>query len=285
MAALALGTDGGGSIRIPAAYCGVVGLKPGGGIVPAPGRLDEHWYGLTAAGPLARTVADAGAMLDALTGVRTAVTEPSGLQVVISTRSPSPIGRPDPHNLAAVESALQTLELLGHHVERSDPPYSPLLISRWTRLWHAGVALDARDLTAALLEPRTRTMVAKGRRVQILGGPRRGVAERWRARAVAWLERCDVLVTPVVASPPPAAGALTGQGYLSTLRVAAAGVPFTQAWNLAGLPALAVPIGIGPDRRPRSVQMIAKPGDEGVLLGLAQQLEHFESPLEGDDLA
>jgi amidase len=68
MAALALGTDGGGSLRIPAAYCGVVGFKPATGVLPLPGNQPEHWYGLTAAGRLARTVADAAAMLAVLAG-------------------------------------------------------------------------------------------------------------------------------------------------------------------------------------------------------------------------
>src|SRR4029077_9575884 len=71
MAALALGSDGGGSIRIPAACCGVFGLKPGPGLVPVAGGKAEHWYGLTAFGPLARTVADAALALDVLTGVST----------------------------------------------------------------------------------------------------------------------------------------------------------------------------------------------------------------------
>jgi amidase len=275
MAALALGTDGGGSLRVPAAACGVVGFKPASGDVPLPGGAAEHWYGLTAAGPLARSVADAAAMLAALGGPDPKITKPRKLRVAVSLKSPSPVGRPDAHVRGSVEYAQQTLEMLGHRVERADPPYSPLLISRWTRLWHAGVALDARDLPLALLEPRTRTMVSKGRRVQLLGGPRRTAANRWRARALAWLEQYDVLITPVVAAAPPIAGSLDGRGYLSTLRVAAAGVPYTQAWNLAGLPAMTVPIGIGEDHRPQAVQMIAKSGDEAVLFGLAQQIERF----------
>ncbi len=262
----------------PAAYCGVVGFKPATGVLPLPGNQPEHWYGLTASGPLARTVADAAAMLAVLAGhgdVPEAVGT-TALRVAVSLKSPSPIGRADAHNRAAVESAERELFERGHRVARADPPYSPLLIARWTRRWHAGVADDARRLSHDL-EPRTRTIVAKGRRVQRLGGPRPEVAARWRDRAIAWLEDYDVLLTPVVAGPAPKAGSMTGKGYLATLQNAAATVPYTQAWNLAGLPAIAVPTG-AVDDRPTAVQLIVKPGDEAKMWALAAELENYTRP-------
>src|SRR3954451_508328 len=118
MAALALGTDGGGSLRIPAAACGLVGVKPTAGLVPLPGGLDEHWCGLTVAGPIARTGADAAAALAALTGEAVPAAVPGNVPVAVSTKSPSPLGRPDPHQRAAVELAAGALAALGHGMTR-----------------------------------------------------------------------------------------------------------------------------------------------------------------------
>lgn len=279
MAALALGTDGGGSLRIPAAYCGVVGFKPGSGVLPVPGGHATHWYGLTSAGPVARTVGDADAMLAVLEGRPCAgLATPGPMRVAVSLRSPSPVGKPDDHNRDAVVQARRRLESLGHRVTVADPPYSPLLTGRWGRHWHAGVAQDAKALPSARLEPRTRVIVAKGRRVQRLGGPRAGAAAAWRRRMIAWLAAYDVLLTPTVASGPPAAGWGDGRGYLTTWAKSAALVPYTPAWNLAGLPAAAIPTGAGADGRPRSVQLVGKPGEEATVLSLASQLEAFKPP-------
>lgn len=279
MSALTLGTDGGGSLRIPAAYCGVVGFKPGADVLPVPGGRPQHWYGLTSAGPMARTVADTAAMLAVLEGkdVRELAAADS-LRVAMSLRSPSPIGRPDDHNRTAVQQAGHRLGELGHRVTNFDPPYSPMLGSRWTRYWHAGIAQDARGLRSAHLEPRTRVMIAKGRRVQLLGGPRAGAAADWRRRMITWLEDYDVLITPTVAAPPPVAGSMDGRGYFGTLLAQAVSVPYTPAWNLAGLPAAAIPTGVGTNGRPRSVQIIGKPGAEATVLAVASQLEQFQAP-------
>lgn len=279
MAALTLGTDGGGSLRIPAAYCGVVGFKPGPGVVPLPEGKGQHWFGLTSAGPMARSVADAAAMLAVLEAKPSHdLAAPEALRVAMSLRSPSPIGRPDEPYRAALVRAGRRLEELGHQVTTANPPHSPMLTSRWTRYWHAGVADAAQDLPATGLEPRTRVVVAKGRRVLRLGGPRPSVAAASRRRMSAWLEAYDVLITPTVAKAPPAAGSLDGRGYVATLLSQAAAVPYTQAWNLAGLPAVAIPTGLRSDGLPESVQLIGKPGAEALLLAVASQLERFQGP-------
>jgi amidase len=281
MAALAVGTDGGGSLRIPAAACGLVAVKPSPGHVPLPGGPAEHWFGLTAAGPLARCTADAAA-LAVLAGLHPrTVPDPPAVRVAVSVRSPSPVARADARRRAAVDAAAGTLRAAGHRVQPADPPYPATLLQQWGHAWHAGIAEEADRLGLDLrrLEPRTAAMVAKGRRILRRGGPRSSEAARWRQRALTWFADRDVLLCPVVArSPAAAAGALVDRGYLATYLSSARAVPFTQAWNLAGFPAVTVPVGVR-DGLPEAVQLVGPPGTEPLLLGLAAQLERPVGPV------
>jgi amidase len=291
MAALALGTDGGGSIRVPAAYCGLVGLKPGSGEVPLPGGAAEHWYGLSAVGPLARTAADAALLLAVLSGrdpadaVRavggTGAGDPGGdLRVAVSLRSPSPVTELRPANRLATVGAAVLLRSGGARLAAADPPYPRSLASHWSVRWQAGVARDVAELGLDLdaIEPRTAAVVRQGRRVLRLGGPRPATAAAWRERFLNWLDagRHDVLLTPAVAGPPVTAGGLRHRGYLTTLLLSAARVPYTQAWNLAGLPAVAVPVRVS--GQPVAVQLVGRPGAELALLAVAARLEGREVP-------
>ena len=123
-------------------------------------------------------------------------------------------------------------------------------------------------------------MIARGRRVLRAGGPRPAIAAQWRERATRWLADYDVLLTPTVASGPPAAGAFDGRGYLSTFLAAGRSVPYCQAWNLAGLPAVSVPVGIRAGL-PLAVQLIGAPDAELSLLGTAAELECVLTPPTG----
>ena len=282
MVALALGSDGGGSLRIPAANCGVVGFKPARDAVPLAGGLADHWYGCTAFGPIAATVADVALAWDVLAGVDPSArrrNRPTGrLRVAVSSRAASPLGKPDAAARAALDLAAQLVEDLGHEVVRAHPPYPATVVNVWARHWLAGVAeeADRLGLPMAALEPRTRSVINRGRRLQRRGQPATRAADRWRVRAGDWLAGFDVLITPVVARPAPAAGAATDTGYLRTYLGAARSISFTQPWNLAGFPALSLPVG-GTTMRPGAVQLVTTPGKEARLLCLAEQLHQRQT--------
>jgi amidase len=284
MATLALGTDGGGSIRIPAGYCGVVGLKPGRDVVPLPGGADEHWCGLSVVGPLARTAADAALMFDVLAG-RSRPAEDGGppwpARVALSLRSPLPVGRLHADHRAAAIGAAARLRAAGVAVRLGDPPYPRSLTGQWTRRWHAGVARDvaALDLDPALLEPRTAVIARRGRRVLRVAPPGDRGPDRWRDRFLAWLDGHDLLIGPAAAAGPFPAGSPHGRRYLPTLVRSALRTPYTPAWNLAGLPAVVFPVVVA--GRPVGVQLVGRPGDEHRLLATAARLEQCAVPTVG----
>lgn len=275
MAAAAVGTDGGGSIRVPAAACGLVGLKPTRALVPLPGGTAEHWFGMTVAGPITRTAQDAAAFLAVLAGEPglASCAVPGTVHVAYSVRSPSPLGRPGPHQRAAVDEASSRLGAAGHTVSAAAPPYPATMLNDWGSAWLAGIAQDAErlGLDESRLEPRTRTMVRKGRRVLRKGGPGARVLGRWTRRVTEWMTPYDVLLMPVTSRDPGPVGALDGKGYLRTYVASARSVPMTQAWNLAGFPAVAVPVGTR-EGKPLAVQLVGRAGSESLLLGLAAQL-------------
>jgi amidase len=296
MAAAALGTDGGGSIRVPAAFCGLVGVKPGRGVLPLPGDLAEHWYGLTQSGFLTRTVADAQLISAVLAGnplrdsagerdqtdrpdrpdqQRRRIEAEPGIGVAVSVKIPSPFTKLTPHNLAAVRAAEAILAEAGPRTERREPPYPAMIIPRWMKYWQAGIADDVERLGLAIadLEPRTAQLARKGRTVLRRGGPDRRVAAGWRDTMVRWLTdtATDVVLLPATAGDPLPAGSMIGKGYLRTLIVVGAAIPLTQAWNLSGLPALVVPVRVG--GRTVGVQLVGRPGGESTLLSVAAALE------------
>jgi amidase len=272
MVPLALGTDGGGSLRIPAANCGVVGLKPARGTLPLPGGAPSHWYGCSVAGPITATTADAALALAILAGVPNSGPLDGPLRIAVSRRPPMPFAQPDRLARAGLGRAEELLRAAGHNVTRGDPPYPPTLIQQWIRHWLAGVAeeVEALGLPIAQLEPRTRTVVTKGNRLRRRGRPREDEAQQWRDRALSWFQDVDVLLSPVVARQAPAAGWADGRGYLPSYLDAARSITYTQAWNLAGLAAVSVPIGRDGNRA-LSAQLVAP--TEAAVLQAAAALE------------
>jgi amidase len=286
MVALALGSDGGGSLRIPAAFCGVVGFKPAKGTVPLAGGLTEHWYGCGVNGPIATTVADAMLATDVLAGsigwresgdapTPTPGTTPipGTTTVALSVRSPSPIGPASRAARDAVRAAGLIAVHTGHQVVRADPPYPLLLANIWVARWLAGIAeeVERLDLPPEKLEPRTRSMVERGQRIRQRGGPAEAPATAWRDAVTRWFDKVGILISPVVARPAQPYGWGEQTSYLRAYANGARVTPFTQAWNVAGFPAISVPIG-GSARQPGSVQLITVPGREKSLFTLATAL-------------
>lgn len=282
MATLALGADGGGSLRIPAACCGVCAFKPAPGLVPLPGSITAHWFGLSASGPIARSMDDAALMLDVLAGgpPRPPLREPDApLRIAISTRPVLAGGRVDAEVVAVTEQARQHLTAVGHAVTKADPPYPADMALRFGGRFLPGIATDAEALDPARLEPRTRAMARAGR---LIRGVLRRVGRRtpvqrepFTAHMVAWFADHDLLLMPVLASPPVRNGRWRG-GWVSTM-LGVSGWILTAQWNLAGFPAAAVPVALSREGLPIGVQIVAPPGREALILSAAHQLATLSS--------
>ncbi|SPF00514.1 amidase [Streptomyces sp. MA5143a] len=270
---IALGNDGMGSLRIPAANCGLVGLKPGFGVVPADiGHGD--WFGMSENGPLATTVEDARLMFRVLAGTDPGEPAPSSSSrgIALSVRSPLvgvTVTRP---YADAARRAAQALAGAGHRVRRADPPYPLWLGTTSLAHWTAGTAVDAEGLDPALLTRRTRVHAAVGRRFVkgVRAGDRR---EQLRRRMEPFFAEHEVLLTPALARRGPAAAPWHERGWLRNLLVNTNYSPLTPPWNLTGWPAMSVPFGTLPSGAPCAVQLVGRPGSELELLAVAEQLQ------------
>jgi amidase len=272
---IAHGNDGLGSIRIPAAACGLVGIKPGRGVVPANLGAND-WYGLAENGILATTVSDATIGLAVLAGwTPPQLREPDRLRFAVSSRSPVLGVWPDAPAKAALASATRLLIAAGHDTIERNPSYPPRLALQTIATWCAGAAGDAEGLDRAALNPRTRRHVAFGRWAQRRGFVREEHRVRWRERCEAWFadNNIDILMTPALASTPPTAAEYASKSWTANMMTASRFAPYEAAWNVAGFPAMTVPMGVRPDGLPVAVQLIGLPGSELTLLAVAGQLE------------
>ncbi|MFF7970220.1 amidase family protein [Streptomyces sp. NPDC007905] len=269
---LALGNDGMGSLRIPAANCGLVTLKPGRGVVPA-GIGNGDWFGMAENGPLATTVEDLRLMLSVLADAEFATPEErTPLRIAVALRSPlAGVSVSEPYT-TAVRQAAGALAKAGHRVRRAEPPYPLSLGVTSLQHWTAGTAVDAEGLDPARLVRRTRVHAGVGRRFvhSVRTGDRR---ERLRARLTPFFAEHDVLLTPALARRSPKAGPWHERGWLRNVLANTAYSPFTPPWNLTGWPAMSVPFGTLPSGAPCAVQLVGRPGTEEGLLALAEQLE------------
>jgi amidase len=269
MVPLAHGTDGLGSVRIPAAACGIFGIKPGPGVVPAQIGVDS-WGGLLENGPLATTVADAALMLEVMADARFDLTEPAGLRIAVSVKPPPGVLL---HRtcVAAVRQYADLLASLGHIVETEDPRYQPWMTPALIARWFAAPVRDANRCPAGL-ERRTRRHVRAGQIMLRVRPSHDRDRERLRAVLTPLFDRHDVLVMPTLARPCPSARRWGEGSWLRSVAASLMFAPMTGMWNIAGFPAASVPAppvaGL-----PGSIQLVAAPGGESVLLALAAQLE------------
>ncbi|MFD7256681.1 amidase [Streptomyces sp. NPDC059874] len=288
----ALGSDGAGSVRIPAAWTHLIGVKPQRGRIstwPEP----ESFHGLTVNGVLARTVADAALLLDAASGphpddlhrpARISAVDairrtPRRLRIALSfampfTATPKSL---DPQVRSSVERLAGVLESLGHEVVPEDPRYGPIGLTFVPRATSGVRDWVSRVPDPELLDPRTHETARTGR---LLGGlplrvSRRAEAGlRWRVGEV--FGRFDVVLTPTTATPPLPIGALAGLGSLATDRAMIAACPYAWTWNVLGWPGVNVPAGFTSSGLPLGAQLLGPADSEPLLLGLAAQLEAEE---------
>lgn len=289
MVPVAIGGDGGGSIRIPAAYTGLVGLKPTRGRVSTD-PYPHLWWALGTCGPLTRTVADTALVYDVISGnlpgdryqapalptsLSNAVVQgPGRLRVGWSTRPVTRGVRVHAEHRAAVEETAAALLSLGHDVHEVEPRYPDPTLA-FVPQFFAGVRAEA----AAVEHPEH--LERRTRQVCRLGG---WVGNRVLERALASGDRVarradrifaevDVLLTPVVGPRPRAVGVLERGGPLRAALVSQPLIAWTALWNVTGHPAISIPAGLGSDGLPLAVQAVARHGAEGRLLGLAAGLE------------
>jgi amidase len=278
MVGAASGSDGGGSIRIPAAWCGLFGLKPTRDLVSMSPH-DDAWQGLSVNGALTRTVADSALFLGAATGQALSA-EPLTEKLTIAlsfARLPgaAPWPKLDPEVRTATERMAELLRSLGHTVIERDPKYGAVAFPHFLARYLKGIQNDVDVLPDPdRLEKRTRDM----RRLGALWPDRRVAAFRRgeaKLRDAIWtsLGGADVLMTPTVSTLPPPVGKWEGKGAFTTLNGVAGHVPYNAIWNATGQPAAAVPSGWSRAGLPLSVQLVGPMGADARLLALGAQIE------------
>jgi amidase len=287
---IALATDGAGSIRIPAASCGIFGLKPQRGRVSLAPDL-EHWNGLSAYNCVSRGVFDTALWLDIVSGgsaetgapppperpfVEAAKTPPGKLRVAWSTAPPRAAAPPTVDEVAkgAVADTAELLGSLGHEVAQRDPDWG-MIGNNITPRYLRGIADDfARVPHPERLERRTRGFARLGHLIPdaLFERARRAEATD-AARVNAIFDSHDVLMTPVMGGTALPVRRWEGHGALWTVLGMSRFYPYCVPWNHLGNPAMSVPAGSAADGMPLSVQIIGRPNDEATLLSLAAQLE------------
>ncbi|GAA5069949.1 amidase [Nocardia callitridis] len=291
----ALGSDGAGSVRIPAAWTNLVGIKPQRGRISTWPEA-ESFHGLTVNGPLARTVADAALLLDTAAGphegdLHTPTTlsvsdavgrDPGRLRIALSVRAPFTTQRTplDPEVEAGVHRIAATLRALGHEVTVADLHYGIMMGASFMPRSMAGIRARYRDMPGARVEQRTVGHLRSG---LALSGPALFAARKLEPllhkRIGRFFDNYDLVLAPTTATPPPRADAIDNIGFFATEHLVTAACPFAWPWNVLGWPSVNVPAGFTDDGLPVGAQLMGTASTEPTLVSVAAQLEselHWE---------
>ena len=297
---IAHASDGGGSIRIPAACCGLLGLKPARGRISRAPDLGDHF--LSTDGVLARTTEDVAALLDLMAGpelgdatwapppeapfAELAKRDPGKLRVALVTDMPLEDAELDPECERGAREAARLLESLGHHVEEipSPIPSGEMLVGVFTALWAANVAasvmhgqiVTGTQPTAENIEPLSMWLYEMGQSIPSPAYIGALVTSQAIARGVVstWAD-WDLLVTPALAQRPVTHAEIdpSGDDPAGTFKRAGEFTPYTPLFNLTGQPGVSVPLFQGDDGLPTGAQIVGPPAGEALLLQVARQLE------------
>ena len=300
MVPVAHASDGGGSIRVPASECGLVGLKPSRGRVSQGPMKGEAWAGGVIDGAVTRSVRDAAGLLDAISAAmpgepyyapplrrplaQEVGADPGRLRIGVLDRPEGEYYLDDPQCRQAVAGAARLLESLGHQVEESAP--EGMFDREFGRNFNTVIAADTettfqefermlgRPIASDEIEPRN---AAYRRAGQALGAAAylnsRQWLGTWARRMARWWAGHDLLLTPTVGAPPPELGWFTAAGPGHEGRRVASFIPYTAQFNMTGQPAVSLPLHWTPEGLPVGVQLVASYGREDLLIQVASQLE------------
>ncbi len=287
MSPAAHGSDGGGSIRIPASCCGLFGIKPARGRVsPAPWGGFE---GFSTYGPIARTVLDAAALLDVMAGyepgdpwwappperpfAEEVGRDPGRLRIAVTTVPPLMEAPVAPECAAAAERTAALLAGLGHEVAEATPPWGDEeLFPLFMQIWQVGPALTGKP--AELFEPMNRVLIESAARTSAVDLASASARLRGIARQiVAFWNDYDLVLTPTLAQPPPEIGTVIVEDPWESFRLAGRFTAFTQVPNITGQPAVSLPLHWSDGGLPIGSQLIGRPAGEATLIRVSAQLE------------
>ena len=300
MVAVAHASDGGGSIRIPASECGLVGLKPTRGRVSQGPVTGEAWAGSVIDGAVTRTVRDAAGVLDVISKtmpgepyyapplprplVHEVGADPGRLRIGVLDRPGAEGYLDDPQCRAAVASAASLLESLGHHIDQSAPAamfeleiprhFNTIIAADTEATLRAFEMLLGRPIGEQEIEPRNVAYRHAGMELDAVTYLQsRAWLGMWARRMADWWNSHDLLLTPTVGAPPPELGWFTAAGPEEEGARIASFIPYTAQFNMTGQPAISLPLHWTKDGLPVGVQLVAAYGREDVLIRVASQLE------------